>query len=111
MMNEAAYWIALAHLPRWGHLKINNLIIKFFHEKKISVEDFFQLTENDWKNIYQLDEKQISDLSKAKSELGSIAFLAESFLSQGFEIIPITSPEYSKTLKQFPTHPLNQQLQ
>ena len=99
MMNEAAYWIALAHLPRWGHLKINNLIIKFFHEKKISVEDFFQLTENDWKNIYQLDEKQISDLSKAKSELGSIAFLAESFLSQGFEIIPITSPEYSKTLK------------
>lgn len=27
------------------------------------------------------------------------AFLAENFLSQGFEIIPITSPEYSKTLK------------
>lgn len=99
MTNEAAYWIALAHLPKWGHLKINNLIIKFFHENQISIVDFFGLSESDWKNIYQLDEKQISDLQKAKSELASNAFLAESFFSQGFEIIPITSPEYSKTLK------------
>lgn len=99
MTNEAAYWISLAHLPKWGHLKINNLIIKFFHENQISIVDFFGLTESDWKNIYQLDDNQIFDLRKAKSELGSNAFLAESFLSQGFEIIPITSPEYSKTLK------------
>lgn len=96
---ETPYWLALAHLPRWGHLKINNLIIKFFHENKISIDEFFQLSESDWKNQYQLDEKQISDLNQAKSEIASNAFLAESFISQGFEIIPITSPEYSKTLK------------
>ena len=96
---EATYWIALAHLPRWGHLKINNLIIKFYHENKISIDEFFQLDENDWKNQYQLDEKQVLDLLQARSELASNAFLAESFFSQGFEIIPITSPEYSKTLK------------
>lgn len=101
MMNEkeAPYWIALAHLPRWGHLKINNLIIKFFHENKISVEDFFHLPENEWREKYLLDAKQISDLQQAKSELASNAFLAEDFFSQGFEIIPITSPEFSKTLK------------
>jgi DNA processing protein len=74
MTNEAAYWIALAHLPKWGHLKINYLIIKFFHENQISIVDFFGLSENDWKNIYQLDEKQISDLQKAKSELANNAF-------------------------------------
>lgn len=96
---EATYWIALAHLPRWGNLKINNLIIKFFHEHKISIEDFFQLNENDWKNQYQLNDKQVLDLNQAKTELASNAFLAESFFSQGYEIIPITSPEYSKTLK------------
>ncbi len=96
---EATYWIALAHLPRWGHLKINNLIIKFFHENKITIEEFFHLNENDWKNQYLLDDKQVSDLNQAKSELASNAFLAESFFSQGFEIIPITSQEYSKTLK------------
>lgn len=99
MMTEAAYWISLAHLPRWGYSKINALIVKFFHENKISVEDFFQLTETQWREEYQLDEKQVSDLRQAKLELAGNAFLAESYLSQGFEIIPIISPEYSKTLK------------
>jgi DNA processing protein len=97
--NEATYWIALAHLPRWGHLKINNLIIKFFHENKISIEEFFHLNESEWKNQYELDEKQVLDLKHAKSELASNAFLAESLFSQGFDIIPITSPTYSITLK------------
>ena len=96
---EAPYWIALAHLPRWGHLKINNLIIKFYHENKISVEEFFHLPESEWRNNYQLDGKQISDLQFAKTQLASNAFLAEDFFSQGFEIIPITTPEFSKVLK------------
>ena len=99
MMKETAYWIALAHLPRWGHLKINNLIIKFHHENKISVEEFFHLHESEWRTKYQLDEKQITDLQFAKTQLASNAFLAEDYFSQGFEIIPITSPEFSKTLK------------
>ena len=99
MTNESAYWIALAHLPKWGNLKINNLIIKFFHENQISIVDFFELSENIWSSVYQLDEKQITDLKQAKSELPNNAFLAEQMQNQGFEIIPITSPEYSKTLK------------
>lgn len=99
MMKDAPYWMALAHLPRWGHLKINNLIIRFYHENKISIEEFFHLSENDWQTKYLLDEKQISDLRQAKSEVANNAFLAESFFSQGFELIPITSPEFSKTLK------------
>ena len=99
MTNETAYWIALAHLPKWGNLKINNLIIKFFHENQISIVDFFELSENSWSSVYQLDEKQITDLKQAKSELPNNAFLAEQMQNQGFEIIPITSPEYSKTLK------------
>jgi DNA processing protein len=100
MNTEAAYWIALAHLPRWGHLKKNNLIIKFYHEYKISIEDFFQLSENDWKSQYGLDFKDIEDLKKAKSELANNAFLAETLNNEGYELIPIVSPEYSKTLKE-----------
>lgn len=99
MTNETAYWIALAHLPKWGNLKINNLIIKFFHENQISIVEFFELSENIWSSVYQLDEKQITDLRQAKSELPNNAFLAEQMQNQGFEIIPITSAEYSKTLK------------
>jgi len=97
---EAAYWIALAHLPRWGHLKINSLIVKFFKDYSISIEEFFSLSESEWRSSYELDIKQITDLQQAKTELASNAFLAESYFNQGFEIIPITSPEYSGTLKQ-----------
>ena len=100
MNKEAAYWIALAHLPRWGHLKINNLIIKFYHDNKITPEDFFQLSENDWKNQYGLEYNDIEDLKNAKSDLANNAFLAESLYNEGYELIPITSQEYSKTLKE-----------
>ena len=73
---EAAYWIALAHLPRWGHLKINSLIIKFHKDYTISIEEFFNHSESEWRRNYELDEKQILDLQKAKTELASNAFLA-----------------------------------
>jgi DNA processing protein len=99
MNKEAAYWIALAHLPKWGYAKINSLIISFFHDHKIPIDEFFQLSEKDWKEQYKLDENQILDLRNAKNDLPKTTFLAESFLSQGYEIIPITSAEYSKTLK------------
>lgn len=99
MYNEAAYWISLSRLPKWGHQKINNLIIKFYHEDKITIIDFFELSELEWKLKYKLDNKEVSDLIQAKSEITNNAFLAESLINQGFEIIPITSAEYSKTLK------------
>ncbi len=100
MNKEAPYWIALAHLPKWGHLKLNNLIIKFYHENKLSIHDFFQLSENDLRHLYNLDYRDIADLKQAKSELPSNAFLAESLYNEGYELIPVTSPEYSKILKE-----------
>lgn len=100
MNSEAAYWIALAHLPKWGHLKINSLIIKFYHDNKITIEEFFQLSEIEWRNNYLLGDNQIDDLKQAKTELPSNAFLAESLFNQGFEIVPIISTDYSKILKE-----------
>lgn len=99
MTKEAAYWISLAHLPRWGYFKINKLIIQFYHDHGISIIDFFHLSADVWRKTYHLDDKQINDLLQAKAELPNNAFLAESLLSQGYEIIPITAPEYPKTLK------------
>ena len=100
MNKEAAYWIALAHLPGWGHSKINNLIIRFYHENKLSIEDFFQLSESDWRSQYGFEDKEVEDLKKVKSELANIAFLAETLQNEGYELIPITSPEYSRSLKE-----------
>ena len=99
IIKDATYWMALAHMPRWGNQKINELIIKFYHENKLTIEEFFQLSKLGWKTCYNLDDKQISDLQKVKSDLPNIAFIAESLDNQGFELIPIISDEYSKTLK------------
>lgn len=99
MMTDMPYWIALAHLPRWGNHRINNLIIQFHHDRKISIEEFFQLDENRWRSEFQLNEKEINDLKQAKAELANHSFLAESMQSQGYELIPIISLEYPQTLK------------
>ncbi|MHC1777815.1 MAG: DNA-processing protein DprA [Lentimicrobium sp.] len=100
MIKDAAQWIALANIPKWSYLKINNLIIKFYHEQKKSIEDFFQLPEADWKDIYGLEPKDVQDLILARAELATNAFLAETMQNEGYEIIPITSPEYPKTMKE-----------
>ena len=98
-MNETTYWITLANLPRWGYRKINELIVRFFHENKLSVVDFFELSEVQWEKDYSLDSQQVSDLITAKKELANNAFLAETLVQQGIDIIPITSDLYSKTMK------------
>jgi len=100
MISNAAYWIALAHLPGWRNERINNIILRFHHEQKTGIEDFFQLTETEWENSYGLNEKEIHDLINAKSDIPNNSFLAESLQNQGYELIPITSPDYSKTLKE-----------
>jgi len=95
---EAPYWITLAHLPKWGTEKINRLVVKIVHDNLMSLETFFH-AEDEWKDKFELSNTDILDLQNAKSELPNNAFLAEDLLSQGFEIVSINSPEYSKTLK------------
>jgi predicted Rossmann fold nucleotide-binding protein DprA/Smf involved in DNA uptake len=96
--SEIPYWITLAHLPKWGTEKINRLVVKIVHDNQMSLEAFFH-AEIEWKDKFALSDTDILDLQNAKSELPNNAFLAEDLLSQGFEVVPINSPEYSKTLK------------
>jgi predicted Rossmann fold nucleotide-binding protein DprA/Smf involved in DNA uptake len=109
MNKEAVYWMTLAHdLPAWSFSNKEgwknedklNLIIQFFHDKKMSVSDFFLLNENDLKNDFQLTTNQITDLIEAKNKVSNNSFLAETLYSSGIEIIPVVSPDYSKTLKE-----------
>jgi len=97
---EIPYWITVAHIPKWRTERINRLIIKIIHDNQMSLETFFNLNISDWKTKFELSEKEINDLTEAKKELPNNSFLAEDLLSQGFDVIPINSSEYSKTLKQ-----------
>jgi len=109
MNTETAYWMALAHeLPAWSFSDKDgwknedkvNLIIQFYHDKKISITDFFGLSKESLKDNFQLNDRQINDLQKVKSSLANYAFLAENIQNNGIDVIPIVSSEYSKTLKE-----------
>jgi len=100
MIKEAAYWISFAHMSGWRHSRLNEIIIKFHHDKEISIEDFFQLTEAEWISDYDLKGKEIIDLRAAREEVANNSFLAETLDNEGYEILPIISPEYSVVLKE-----------
>jgi len=96
----AAYWITVAHLPKWSNNKINSLIKEIIVEKNSDLEEFFSLYQTQWRVLFNLDTEDIEILSRAKEQIPNNSFLAETLYNQGYEIIPITSEHYSKSLKQ-----------
>ena len=96
-LNEFAYWMALAHAAVSTFVK-NDILIKCFKEKK-SIVDFFAMSAQDWNSVFGLDFADVDALSKAKEQLANNAFVAENLLSQGFLLIPSTSPEFPQLLK------------
>ncbi|SDA96039.1 Predicted Rossmann fold nucleotide-binding protein DprA/Smf involved in DNA uptake [Algoriphagus alkaliphilus] len=102
-MKEAAeytYWIAIAHLPKWTTDRINRLIVQIVHDKKMSLEEFFNLNAQGWTEIFSLTAKEIADLEFTKKDLPRLAFIAEQLQSEGFDLIPLNSPEYPTELKE-----------
>lgn len=99
MQTDLIYWMLFAHLPRWTTLKTNKLIVRIIHNQKITFEEFFNLTHNEWIETFKLDIKDISDLEQARKELPNYSFLLENMLSQGYELIPFNSSDYPTILK------------
>jgi predicted Rossmann fold nucleotide-binding protein DprA/Smf involved in DNA uptake len=98
-LQDFAYWMALAHLPKWRTEKVNKLIVEILHNRKLSFAEFFQMGESDWQSEFQLSAKESASLLDARSDLPDLSSLAEDLLEQGFEIIPINYQDYPETLK------------
>jgi DNA processing protein len=102
-MNEyidKTYWIAVAHLPKWNTERTNRFIIQIIHENKMSWADFFELDKKAWKELFAFTEKELTDLEFAKNDMPRLAFIAEQLQNEGFQIIPINSPDYPVVLKE-----------
>lgn len=99
MLDNAAYFVTISHMSRWTNAQINSMIIQIYHENKSNLREFFSLSENDWKNFYNIDEKKLAALIEAKEQIANNSFLTEQLFKQGFELISIISPDYSQTLK------------
>jgi len=98
MIKDAAYWIAFAHLPKWRYSRLNELLNEIYNENKLTLEDFFSLSEKERIEKFDLTEKEAEDIIKSKKELPNHAFHAENLSNQGFELITVLSPDYSQTL-------------
>ena len=98
MNKELTYWLALAHVPKIQTKKKNEIIVRLF-EKGKSIIDFFEFEQAVWGNDYELSQSEIVLFEEARNELSTYAFMVEDLLEQGYSIIPITSQDYSPTLK------------
>lgn len=95
MNQELTYWVALAHTPSIWTSRKNEIIVHCFNQGK-TIADFFE--SSSFLNLF-LKPQEVELLMQTKSELPNYAFLVEELLNQGYDIIPITSEEYSSTLK------------
>lgn len=91
--------MALVHISKWKNEKINKLIIKIAHQEKLSLKDFFNSSNSDWSEKFHIPEEDIYTLENIRQELPNYSFLAEDLINQGYEVITINSPEYSRILK------------
>ncbi len=98
MNEELTYWLALAHVPKIKTKKKNEIIVQLFEQGK-SIINFFESEYLVWEDKYQLNKSEVELFLDAKKELSNYAFMVEDLLEQGYNILPITSQDYSPTLK------------
>lgn len=95
---ELTYWFTFSLLPQITTKRRNEIYAKcFLEEPKISIIDLFE-QQTTW-DIIQLTDEEKNIFINAKDNLANNSFLIENLLSQGYDIIPITSKEYPKILK------------
>ncbi|PID62748.1 MAG: DNA transporter [Ignavibacteriae bacterium] len=98
MNEELTYWLALAHIPKIRTKKKNDIIVQLF-EQGMSIIDFFEFEYPIWEDKYMLSKTEAELFKSTKKELSNYAFMVEDLLEQGYNILPITSKDYSPTLK------------
>lgn len=87
-------------MPKWSVERTNRFIIQIIHENKLSWADFFALDKKGWKELFAFTDKELADLEYVKSDMPRLAFIAEQLQNEGFQIIPINSPDYPVVLKE-----------
>ena len=95
---ELTYWITLALMPKIGTKRKNEIYVNCFnHSPRITIIDLFE-NPSYW-NELGLTDTEIEIFKDAHEQLANNSFIVEDLLSQGYDILPIHSEFYPKTLK------------
>ncbi len=97
-MNELTYWITLYFIQGITLKRKNEIYVECYKcNPRISIVQLFE--ESSLWSTLGLSSEEMHLLSESKKELANNSFLAESLISQGYEIISMDSSDYSKALK------------
>ena len=95
---ELTYWITLALMPKIWTKRKNEIYVNCFnHSPRITIIDLFE-NPSYW-NELGLTDTEIEIFKDAHEQLANNSFIVEDLLSQGYDILPIHSKFYPKTLK------------
>jgi len=96
--NEITYWVALASMPKMWTKRKNQLFVAcYMHKPQYSIVDLFERHDVRREIGVTQEEEMLFDV--AHSQLANKAFMVEDLISQGYEILPITSMDYPQSLK------------
>lgn len=96
--NELTYWVTLASMPvMWTRRKNQLYVACYLHEPRYSITDLFERPDIRQEIGVTPDEEML--FAAAHDQLANNAFMVEDLLNQGYDILPITSPEYPRTLQ------------
>jgi DNA protecting protein DprA len=79
---------------------INKLVVQVIHEHQLSWADFFAMEKHQQLKIFAFNEKELTDIEAVKNDLPRLSFIAEQLQNEGFQVIPINSPDYPTILKE-----------
>lgn len=97
-INEITYWVTLASMPKMYTRRKNELYVDcFIHTPQYSIIDLFERKEIR-RELGVTQEEELL-FNEAYQYLANNAFMVEDLLNQGYDIIPITSHDYPKALK------------
>lgn len=97
-INEITYWVTLASMPKMWTKRKNQLFVECYkHEPRYSIVDLFERPDIRIELGVTPDEEAL--FTEAHDQLANYAFMTEDLLNQGYDILPITSPDYPQSLK------------
>lgn len=97
-VNEITYWVTLASMPKMWTRRKNQLFIACYqHIPRYSIIDLLERPNVRRELGVTLDEELL--FVTAHEQLARNAFMVEDILNQGYDILPITSPDYPQALK------------
>ena len=95
---ELTYWVTLALMPKIWTKRKNEIYVNCFnHNPKISIIELFE-NSSFW-NELGLTETELEIFKDAHEQLANNSFVVEDLLSQGYDILPIHSSDYPRSLK------------